>query len=49
MFQQILVVQKKLVRIAFRLPCRTSVLGKLKDCKISTVFELYLFELLKYS
>ena len=34
MLQQTLVVQKKLVRIAFRLPYRSSVLGKFKDCKI---------------
>ena len=49
MLQQILVVQKKLVRIAFRLPYRSSVLGKFKDCKICTVFELHIYELLKYS
>ena len=49
MLQQILVVQKKLVRIAFRLPCRSSVLGKFEDCKICTVFELHIYELLKYS
>ena len=47
--QQILVVQKKLVRIAFRLPYRSSVLGRFKDCKICTVFELRLYKLLKYS
>ena len=28
---------------------RSSVLGKFKDCKICTVFELHLNELLKYS
>ena len=49
MLQQILLLQKKLVRIAFRLPYRSSVLGKLKDCKICTVFELHIYELLKYS
>ena len=49
MLQQILVVQKKLVRIAFRLPYRSSVLGKIKDCKICIVFELHFYELLKYS
>ena len=30
--QQIFVLQKKLIRIAFRLPYRSSVLGKIKDC-----------------
>ena len=49
MLQQILFLQKKLVRIAFRLPYRSSVLGKFKDCKICTVFELHIYELLKYS
>ena len=49
MLQQILILQKKLVRIAFRLPYRSSVLGKFKDCKICTVFELHIYELLKYS
>ena len=49
MLQQILILQKKLVRIAFRLPYRSSVLGKFKDCKICTAFELQLCELLKYS
>ena len=49
MLQQILVLQKKLVRIAFRLPYRSSVLGKFKDCKICTVFELHIYELPKYS
>ena len=48
MLQQILVFQKKLVRIAFRVPYRSSVLGKFKDCKICTVFELHIYELLKY-
>ena len=46
MLQQIL---KKLVRIAFRLPYRSSVLGKFKDCKICTVFELQIYELPKYT
>ena len=49
MLQQILVAQKKLVRIAFRLSYRTSVLEKFKDCKICTVFELHLYEIPKYS
>ena len=49
MLQQILVVQKKLVRIALRLPYRSSVLRKFKDCKICTVFELLSYELPKYS
>ena len=49
MLQQILVLQKKLVSIAFRLPYRSTVLGKIKDCKICTAFELHLYELLKYS
>ena len=49
MFQQILVLQKKLVRIAFRLSYRSSVLEKFKDCKICTVFELHIYEFLKYS
>ena len=49
MLQQILIVQKKLVPIAFRLPCRSSVVGKFRDCKICTAFELHLYELLKYS
>ena len=47
--QQILVLQRRLVRIAFRLPYRSIVLGKFKDCKICTVFELQIYELLKYS
>ena len=33
MVQQILVFRKKLVRIAFRLPYKSSVLEKLKNCK----------------
>ena len=49
MLQQIMVVRKKLARIAFRLPYRSSVLGKFKHCKICTVFELHLYELLNYS
>ena len=49
MLQPILVVQKKLVHIAFRLPYRSSVLGKFKDCKICTVFELHIYGLPKYS
>ena len=49
MLQQISVFQKKLVRIAFRLPNRSSVLGKFKVCKICTVFELHIYELLKNS
>ena len=49
MLQQILVAQKKLIRIAFRLPYRSGVLGKFKDCKICTLFELHLYELPKYS
>ena len=48
MLQQILVVQKKLVRVAFRLPSRSSVLGKFEDCKTCTVFQLFLYELVKY-
>ena len=47
--QQILVVQKMLIRIRFRLPYRSSVLGIFKDCKILNVFDLHLNELLKYS
>ena len=49
MLQQILVLQKKLVRIEFRLPYTSSDLGKFNDCKICTVFELHMHELLKYS
>ena len=49
MLQQILVSRKKLVRIAFRLPYRFSVLGQFKDCKIYTLIELHLYELFKYS
>ena len=49
MLQRILVPRKKLDRIAFRLPYRSSVSGKFKDCKICTVFELNIYELLKYS
>ena len=49
MLQQILVVQKKLVRIAFRLPYRSSVLREIKDCKICTLLELHLYELNKSS
>ena len=49
MLQQILVIQKKLVCIAFRLPYRCSVLRKFKDCKTCTVSELHLYELLKFS
>ena len=42
-------LQQILVRIAFRLPYRCSVLGKFKDCKLCTVFELHIHEFLKYS
>ena len=49
MLQQFLVFQKQLIRIAFRLPYRSSVLGKFKDCKICIVFELHIYELVKYS
>ena len=49
MLQKILVLQKKLVRIALRLPYRSSVFRKIKDCKICTVFELHIYELLKNS
>ena len=49
MLQQILVFQKKLVRIAFRLPYRSSILRKFKDRKICAVFELHIYELPKYS
>ena len=38
-----------MVRLAFRLPYKSSVVGKFEDCKISTVFELHIYELLKYS
>ena len=31
------------------MPYRSSVLGKFKDCKICTVFELHIYEFLKYS
>ena len=47
--QQILVLQKKLVHIAFRLPHRSSVIGNFEDCKICTVFESHLYELLEKS
>ena len=49
MLQQVLVVQKKLVRIAFRLPYKSSVLEKFKDCKVCTVIEINLYELLQFS
>ena len=49
MLQQILVVLKTLVCIALWLPYRCSVLGKLKDCKICTVFQLHLYDFLKNS
>ena len=49
MVHQILVVPKKLVRRALRLPYRSSVLRKFKDCKICTVFEIQLYEPPKYS
>ena len=49
MLQQILVLQKQLVCVAFRLPYRSSVLRKFKDCKICTVFDLHIYELLKFS
>ena len=49
MLQQILVARKKLVRMAFRLPYRSSVLGKFKDGKICAVFELDVCELFKNS
>ena len=45
MLKQTLVVQQKLVRTAFRLPYRSSVLGKFRHCKIFTVFDLHLYEL----
>ena len=49
MLQQILVVRKKLVRIALRQPYRSSVFGKFEDCQICTVFELHLYKLPKFS
>ena len=49
MSQQNLVVQKKLVRIAFRLPYKSSVLGRFEECEICTVFEIHLYELPKTS
>ena len=49
MLHQILVALKKLVRIALWLPYRSSVVGKFKDCKICTVFDLHSYVLVKYS
>ena len=47
MLQQILVVQKKIVRIAFELPYRSRVVRKFENGKISTEIESYLDDLLK--
>ena len=46
--QKIFVFQKKLMRIALRLPTRTSVSEKFKDLKIGTVFEYHVYEILKF-
>ena len=36
-------MQKKFIRIALRLPTRTSVTGKFKELKIGTVFEYHVY------
>ena len=45
--QKVLLMQKKLIRVALRLPSKASVLGKFKELKIGTVYELHVYELLK--
>ena len=47
--QKILLVQKKLVRIALQLPPRASVMEKFKELQIATVFEYHIYEILKFS
>ena len=47
--QKILLVQKKLIRIALRLPPWASVLGKFNELKIGTVFEYHIYELFKFA
>ena len=47
--QRILITQKKLIRIGLRLLPWTSVLGKVNELKIGTVFEYHLYELFKFS
>ena len=47
--QKILLVQKKLIRIALRLPPWASVLGKFNELKIGTVVEYHIYELFKFA
>ena len=47
--QKILLLQKKLIRIALRLPPWISVMAKFKELKIGTVFEYHIYEIFKYS
>ena len=47
--QKIMLLQKKIIRIAFRLPPRASVMAKFKELKIGTVFEYHIYEVFKYS
>ena len=42
-------IPKKLIRIVWRLPTRTSVTGKLKDLKIGAVFRYHVYMILKFS
>ena len=45
---KILLLQKKLIRIALRLPPWASVIGKFNELKIRTVFEYHLYEIFKF-
>ena len=46
---KIFLSQKKLMRIALRLPTRTSVTEKFNELKIRTVFEYHVYEIFKFS
>ena len=47
--QKILLVQKKIIRIALRLSLWASVLGKFNELKIGNVFEYHMYELFKFA
>ena len=47
--QKILLIQRKLIRIALRLPPWASVLGKFNELKFGIVFEYHTYELFKFS
>ena len=46
---KVFLLQKKLMRIALRLPTRTSVTEKFNELKIRTVFEYHNYEIFKFS